>query len=385
MLLPALVLPFLFTSCDTDDDSNPTLDISHAADGFVLNVPSDALNNTYDLSSSENITLTCSQPNYGGVPYVTRYYVQVSIDENFKTDQTVAYKELLSSYTSAKMSVVASELNDAIVELFQEANPDTDYPNSNRPIYVRLRAVIDATGAGESFSNVITIPSVKATYVAPPATFPETLYVCGSSIQDAWKSWKPMAPVYGLAGQYYTMVYFPANGEFKWGTFNEDWRGYDRIKEIVDNAGAGVSEGEGSNIKIANAGWYVLHFSAEIVGNSVQYTLNIQPAAAYIIGAVEGGGWTDSDPNCALTAPADASGLWVSPAFAAAGELRAYIKVPGFDWWRTEFTLYKGSLYWRTVDIPGNWATDVGSEYSVACQPGQKLYINFDANTGEVK
>ena len=49
MLLPALVLPLLFTSCDEDRDSNPKLDLSHVADGFVLNTPALAENNTYDL------------------------------------------------------------------------------------------------------------------------------------------------------------------------------------------------------------------------------------------------------------------------------------------------------------------------------------------------
>lgn len=386
LLLPALALPFMFASCEQDDDCNPTLDTSHAGDGtFVLNVPADAQNNTYDLANSENVTLTCTSPNYGGVPYVVRYYVQVAIDKGFETDQTVAHKELLSSYTKATIAVVASELNDSIVKLYQEANPDTDYPDEARPVYIRLRAILDATQTGECYSNVIELPSVKATYVAPPATLPEELFVCGSSIQDAWKSWKPMAPVYGLAGQFYTMVYFPAGGEFKWGTYNEDWRGYDRIKEIVDNAGAGVSEGEDANIKIDNAGWYVLYFTAEIVGSSVQYTLNVEPGQAFIIGAIEGGGWADGDPACAMTPPADATGQWVSPAFAAGGELRAYIKIKGLDWWRTEFTLYGGSLFFRNCDIPDNWAANVGTDYSVTCSAGQKLYVDFDNNTGEVR
>ena len=86
-----------------------------------------------------------------------------------------------------------------------------------------------------------------------------------------------------------------------------------------------------------------------------------------------------------MTAPADASSQWVSPAFSSAEEMRAYIKVPGRDWWRTEFTLHKGALYFRTVNIPSNWATDVGSDYSVSVTAGQKLYVDFDKNTGEVK
>ena len=76
---------------------------------------------------------------------------------------------------------------------------------------------------------------------------------------------------------------------------------------------------------------------------------------------------------------------FVSPAFVGGGEVRAYIKVPGLDWWRTEFTLYKGSLFFRDVDIPNNWNENKGADYSVNAAAGQKLYVDFNNNTGEVK
>ena len=63
MMPVLLALPMLFASCDKDDDSNPTLDLSHVSEGFVLNTPAYAENNTYDLSRSESVNLTCSQPN----------------------------------------------------------------------------------------------------------------------------------------------------------------------------------------------------------------------------------------------------------------------------------------------------------------------------------
>lgn len=113
-------------------------------------------------------------------------------------------------------------------------------------------------------------------------------------------------------------------------------------------------------------------------------TLHVYPAAAYVIGNGTGT-WDDSAAEWALTAPADASGQWVSPAFTGSGELRAYIKYPGIEWWRTEYTLYQGELYWRTVNIISSWADNVGAEYSVNVSPGQKLYVDFDKNTGEVK
>ena len=80
-----------------------------------------------------------------------------------------------------------------------------------------------------------------------------------------------------------------------------------------------------------------------------------------------------------------ADGVHVSPAFVGGGELRAYILVPGLDWWRTEFTLYKGNLFFRNVDIPSNWAESMGAGYSVQGAEGQKLYVDFNFNTGEVK
>ena len=392
MLLPAFALPLVFTACDEDTDSNPTLDLSHVSEGFVLNTPAYAANNTYDLSASETITLTCSQPNYGGVPYAVRYFVQVAIEEDAFTAEDGSYTELSTSYTSASMSVDATEFNDAIVALYQEANPyDEEVPVM--AVYVRLRAVIDALedlyddNPSETYSNVITLPSVKAEYEAPDAELPEYMYVCGSSIQNAWTSWKPVPPVYGVSGSYYTLVYFGAGDSFAFGTTDSELRGYSLLNSVTDDGGAGLSESEDGYILVDNAGWYVLNFDGTISDDnkSIAWDLSVYTGAAYIIGALEGGSWTDSDSSCAMTVPSSADGEWVSPAFSASGELRAYIKVGSYDWWRTEFTLYEGDLYWRLVDIVDNWETNVGSEYSVQGTTGQKLYVNFNWNTGYIE
>ncbi len=369
-----------FTACDTDTDSNPTLDLSHVGEGFPLNVPANAENNTYDLANATSLELTCSQPNYGGMPLMVRYYVQVSLTEDF-----ASFKELATSYTKAKMAVDAREINDAMVELFQEANPDTDYPATPRPLYIKLRAVIDGTdNMGETYSNVITLPSVLASYQAPEATFETQLYVVGQAIGEAWSTWKPVPQIYDMPGCYYTVVYVPEGTGFKWGAYEQDWRGYDRIRNWDDVAGADVSASSDGNIVFANGGWYTLFFEAEIVGSSVQYDLHILPAEVYVIGNSMGGNWNVADPTLALQAPADQTGDWVSPAFTGSGELRAYVNVPGYDWWRTEFTLHNGEVYWRDVNIIDSWS-ELGSDYAVQVSPGQCLYVNFDSNTGEVR
>lgn len=391
MLLPALVLPLLFTSCDEDRDSNPTLDLSHLAEGFVLNTPALAENNTYDLKSAKNLVLTCSQPNYGDAPYAVKYYAQVSIDPEFANDPTTTHTELATyAENASNLEFNASEANDAIVSLFQAANPDTSVPEE-MPIYVRLRGVISGTlnqTLGETYSNVITLPSVKATYEAPDAKFTDNLFLIGSSIQTPWQSWKAIPKVFGLEGNYYGVIYLPAGGEFKWGTENNDYRGINRLKEINDEAGAGISAGEEQNIKVANAGWYTLLFKGKITEDkkNIEWTLSVYPTKVYILGgSVEMSGTWAFDDAYALTAPADKNGKWVSPAFTASAELRAAVKVGDLDWYRTEFTVYKGNLFWRRYDIVNNWAETEGAEYSVTTQVGQKLYIDFDNYTAEVK
>ena len=391
MLLPALVLPLLFTSCDEDRDSNPKLDLSHVADGFVLNTPALAENNTYDLKSAKSLKLTCSQPNYGGIPYVVRYYVQVSIDPKFVSDPTATHTELATSYKTAEMEVNASEVNDAVVALFQAANPDTSVPDE-MPIYIRLRAVIDITAdsnLGETYSNVITLPSVKAAYEAPDAKFTDNLFLIGDGIQTSWESWKAIPQVWGLTGNYYGVIYMQAGGEFEWGTENNDYRGYNRLKEINDEAGAGITEGDEHKIKVANAGWYTLYFKGKITEDkkNIDWALTVYPTQVYLLGACMNqtcDPWV-FDEAYALKAPADKNGKWESPAFLASAELRAAVKVGTLDWYRTEFTIYNGNLFWRRYNIVNKWAETEGEAYSVTTTVGQKLYIDFDNNTAEVK
>ena len=388
MLLPALVLPLLFTSCDEDRDSNPTLDLSHLAEGFVLNTPALAENNTYDPYYAKNLVLTCSQPNYGGVPYPVKYYAQVSINPAFVSDPTVTHKELATyAENPSRLDFDAYEVNKAIVSLFRAANPDANLPDE-MPVYIRLRAVIGGAlnqTLGETYSNVITLPSVKATI--PDAKFTDNLFLIGSSIQTPWQSWKPIPQVEGLDGNYYGIIYVPAGGEFKFATEINDELGYNQIKEIVDEAGAGISAGDNQKIKVANAGWYTLHFKGTISKDkkNINWTLTVYKTQVCLIGACIGQETWGFADDTALTPPDDPNGEWVSPAFTASKELRVSVKVGDINWYSTEFTVHKGDVFWRMKNMPNNWAETMGSDYSVTTTPGKKLYVNFDTNKAEVK
>ena len=373
-LLLAMVacLPFL-TSCKDDHGSNPTLWIPAS---FELNMPAFAVNNVYDLPAAETLNLTTSQPDYGDIPLAVTYAPQISLDGS-------AWEELSTTFTSTDIKLSTALLNSKILELYRAAHEDAD-PEGVLPLNIRLRAYLadsDIKNFGQVFSNAITV-NVLSYDIPSDVTLPEQIVVCGNSIADAWKTWKPCAPVYGREGKFYTMIYNNADG-FKWGFKENDWFGYDLINEIDNQVdGLDITAASDGNIVFSKAGWYVLEFICKIVGPEVQTKLVVAPGAAGVTGAaVDNGSWS----GVAMTAPASKDGNWTFSDFTGTGELRAYITVPGEDWWRTEFTLYQGELYWRTVDIPQNWAQNVGPEYSVEVSSGKTLKINFDTNTGSVE
>ena len=383
-MLLAVLCMMLVTSCEKDMDSNPTF--HENTTGFVLNMPANAANNILDLLAADEITFTTSQPDYGGIPLATNYDVEISF-EDFSSENPV-YKVVTSS-TSTVIAISGSRLNDAVVNMFLEVNEGVEYPSGEvKELYVRLHANVNGLDKGSCYSNVIKL-QVVATYQAPSISLPEKLYLAGSSIGVPWGTWKEFTPVYGLPGNYFTVVYIPDGGEFKWGTYPEQWLGYADVNLYNDVAGAGLSD-NGGNIKVANGGWYVLSFKAKIDGESINYTLNVHPAAFYIIGNATSS-WTDSDPALKFTVPADDTEAWVSPEFIGGGEMRAYVKVAEFEWWRTEFTLFDGTLFWRNDNIPNSWEETMGAEYSVKPAAGQKLYLTIgtpgvDAiEKGEVK
>lgn len=389
-IIKSLVLPLLafaaipmMTACSEDRDSNPTL---QDATTFHLNTPAIAQGeSTYDLAKGATLNLTCSQPDYGYTAPVV-YQVQVSIDPKFQQSteagQGVDYKTLAASYTSANMNVDGVELNSAVVKLYQNSHDGADPTGLNMPVYLRLRAHVDFTDNTYINSNVITLPHTQVSYVA---TTPAQMFLSGASIHHGNEA-KQMGLIYGEKEYFYCMIYADANTSVHFGDDKTTSNGFAQIAKVEDKGNAGLSKAADGGIQFANAGWYtiVVQAHADVANNKMVYTFRTETPKAYIIGKSTGGDWSDPTTGWELTAPANADGEWVSPAFAAGGELRAYIKVPGWDWWHTEFSIYKEKIYYRDFNLIDSW-TEKGADYSVNCQAGQKLYINFDTDAAYVK
>ena len=365
-----------FVSCEEDRDSNPIWN-EDAAKTFVLNMPAVAVNNVLDLEGSDNVVFTTSQPDYG-FPVSTVYTTWVSLDG-------AEYVALPTTSTSAVISIPAKEINEALLGLLGDG--DVSEP---MPVKVKLTAALFADPEmGKAESNVIELPKVKVYVPKVEVTLPTKMHIVGGfAASEGWSKFVALAPAYSQEGMFYGVVYLAEGDEFK---INPDagWKGNDmgtgQITLDGDIAATCENGDKGSNLKMGSAsGWYNVIVKAKIANGAVQYTMSMIEAKVYIIGAAFGGVWEKSD-DALFTAPATADGEWVSPAFTGSGELRMFIDC-GIDWWKTEFTLDgDNNIFYRTMDIPNNWAENVGAAYSKQVNPDGHVYLNFTAGTGRIE
>lgn len=365
-----------FVSCEEDRDSNPIWN-EDAAKTFVLNMPAVAVNNVLDLEGSDNVVFTTSQPDYG-FPVSTVYTTWVSLDG-------AEYVALPTTSTSAVISIPAKEINEALLGLLGDG--DVSEP---MPVKVKLTAALFADAEmGKAESNVIELPKVKVYVPKVEVTLPTKMHIVGGfAASEGWSKFVALAPAYSQEGMFYGVVYLAEGDEFK---INPDagWKGNDmgtgQITLDGDIAATCENGDKGSNLKMGSAsGWYNVIVKAKIANGAVQYTMSMIEAKVYIIGAAFGGVWEKSD-DALFTAPATANGEWVSPAFTGSGELRMFIDC-GLDWWKTEFTLDgDNNIFYRTMDIPNNWAENVGAAYSKQVNADGHVYLNFTAGTGRIE
>lgn len=365
---------FSFSACDSDRDSNPVL---QEPTEFELNTPS-SVNTVYDLANSESIELTCSQPDFGYTA-PTVYAVQVSLTDDFAESL-----QLDTKYTKAKMDVNASELAVAVTNLAVAAGKkEADFPLT-APLYIRAVAQLtSATSTVASItSNVIELPTVKTEFALPAVVLPTALYLIGDFCSWDWGKAPEMIACHdGTTGTFWRMVYIPEGTGLKFNTataWDDAQIGFEGCK-VVDNYNAGVSDSDG-NIGVAKGGWYLVVIRSVVNGRDIEYTIEFNEPAVWLIGGVvkDGGDWTELLPDWKFTVPATADDFFVSPAFAAdaAEGPRAYVKIDGFDWWKSEFMVFNEKLSYRGAG---------GDLEHVVSKAGQKMYINFTSDTGKIE
>lgn len=386
----------LLTACTNDREDNPIL---QAPTNFVLNEPSVA-DASVDIAHSTSIELTCSQPNYGYPaatnygkmdtwPAATNYVVQVSVDPNMKD-----YTELSTIYTTTTMNLDAQELASTVTAELLAADPsltEADFPKTT-PIYFRVRAYLSKYGTSdvmagtEILSNIVSIKNARVVFSLPPVTTPEHLYLIGNFCGWDWNNAVEMVPVNGATNIFWHMVYIDkADGGVK---FNSDkaWDGnevgFSGLNSVSGDLGSEICD-LGGNIGSTRGGWYLMVVTTSVNGRNIVYDAQFLKPEVWTMGWLlgDGGVWTELTGDT-FTVPEAADGEFVSPAFRADlpgnddnGCVRVYVKIPTFDWWKSEFIVLPGDT---KISYRGNG----GDQDRAGCNAGEHLYLNFSNDTG---
>lgn len=201
----------LFSACDKDLENNPTL---QSPSTFKLNQPAYAEAGV-DLSTSENLNFSWSQPDYG-FPAAVTYQMQVSTKNQWtisqaeadadKEGKTIAnYASLGNTYTAVKGSLAAADVAKAIE---QQERFAADAVPATQDLYVRVMAVY----SGDTIYSNAQKLMVKPYYVELRDADPVIYYLIGGTIADGkWTNsadaiGTSMEPMYTMAGESYDKV-----------------------------------------------------------------------------------------------------------------------------------------------------------------------------------
>ena len=212
----------------------------------------------------------------------------------------------------------------------------------------------------------IELNLLEKTYNITAMNDPE-LFLTGSNY--GWGgTWVPLVPVHSTTDTFWKIIYLHANEEIKFAPQAGWSNDFGSQATINDQAGAGITD-NGGNIKVANAGWYLL----VVVNGSARKVSFLRPEV-YLMGSTAPvNNWTIDSHN-AFTIPTTDNGEFISPAIAANGELRMCVNLSGYDWWKTEFMVTgAGKLSYRGKG---------GDQARINVHTGQKVHINFTNGTG---
>ena len=377
-----------FTACSDDNDENPVV---KSPTTFHLNTPALAANGVYDLAHSKSIELTCSQPDYG-YPAVTRYTVEVATSADMSDARALS-----GSYTPAKIEVDAAELASTLTDLYLAKGISEHQFPLTAPVYIRVKAVQTTADNKEIegtaiTSNTIELSKVYFAFSLPPVTVPEKLYLVGSFNKWSWDNALEMIPVNGSPNIFWHLVYLDGEGNSAGVKFNSDktWNGNEAgfekitINPASDNA-ADIINAKG-NIGSSKPGWYLMIVECTVVGRDIKYNVTFNKPKVYLQGVCTAAGGWDLIPDNLFSVPTTADGEFVSPAIGNAVSggpsgsdpgVRICVKIPNTDWWKSEFIVYDKKIAYR-----GNGGDQTPR---VAGAVGQKVYLNFTKETGEIK
>ena len=186
---------FALTSCEDDNESNPTL-----VQPTVFNVNTPSIGSgAVDLKKSTTVNFTWSQPTFTdfAAPVVPTYTIEVSplsgtfnqaYDENKEDNTGADYVALAQTYNGTSADIPTDEINRALMLLYtgEEAN----FP-AKQTMKIRVKAAVQDASFTEYFpiySNVIDLNTIPY-WATLTAADPEIWWLIGADIADgSWGS-----------------------------------------------------------------------------------------------------------------------------------------------------------------------------------------------------
>ena len=281
--LMLLSMALVFTACNDDRDSNPTLTQPTT---FTLNNP---VNVQVDLAESTSIPFAWTQPDYGGWPAAVEYQLEVSPTNSWtvstddaaadESGETIAdYAIIPSVYTSCTGNMSATELAKQLVSICKwEENSVPE----KQTVYVRCKAT--TPGAQSIYSNVVSL-DVNPYYIELADAPIELWYLVGEGIGSAdWDNGEGkvatggLVPMYPIMGNEYDSR--TGQGEIQYAGFFYAGKGFKLIKipgKWDDQWGMNGSDfvkndGGSGNITVEADGYY------RILLNTLTDQLVIEP------------------------------------------------------------------------------------------------------------
>lgn len=272
MLLSGMLV---FTSCDDDRDSNPTLTQPTT---FVLNNPAVG-SGAVDLALSKDVNLTWSQPTEyttGNAPVVVTYTVQLSpsgtftqqFDENKEDNTGADFIALDATTTDCVYDIPTADIATALQKVAQweeNAVPAT------QDVAVRIKGAVKNASGVEYYpilSNIVNLKTVPY-YVELKNADPELWWLIGGDICDgSWGSdiGKCVIPLQTMdnpdydkktgRGEILWTGYLAGNGFKLRGSMTDNWATQwgqgDAFGEYKKN------DGGSGNITVPAAGYYTV-------------------------------------------------------------------------------------------------------------------------------
>lgn len=194
----------LFTACESDRDSNPTLQLPTT---FQLNTPTFS-GGTVVLLGSEDLLFEWSQPDYG-IPVACEYTLQFSTNGQFAhtvadaaadaTGATVADLFTIGSVTTTPETTVSASTLNTMLQLLGGWTGDADVPEVmtiSARVLAHVEGASNLSDSPEIKSNVVTF-KVSPKFVNTKVAEPEMWYLVGD-FAVAEGNWKNDADLIGV-------------------------------------------------------------------------------------------------------------------------------------------------------------------------------------------